>query len=475
MDEADEGIGVIENGLATPVSNTDVIREVINEAVFGTSVIEDIDDTSEIMVDPNTEEVIEIIDLTDNDIAMTENFVDIPEQSTHGIGEIEEQVAEVKIEKKEATSMRKAENISEIMDQESEGRMMTEKSIFTPRQNTEGISETLDQIIEKLKAILASGREIVAEIMNLNEVSVIESVSIFDSKPKNINEVTEQATEGITVIENLETIAVPNTEKMSDIGDKTAENFGVSENLKTTPVSGTEVFTKIMDLDEVSMTETLAPTFESDTKGINQTLEQANEDISMIENTETTPAPNIERISEISDKIPESFDVNENSESISASITSVNETLVPNKNTINTVFGKEIRNMENDTETETSMTINGEDKKLNIAAYGREKKSLKRKSSHPSISEMVMDSIKSINRDNGVSFEDIKIHMEENYKVNVKALLKYNVNNFLQKWVANGILELVDEADMEERFKIKESENSYENNCMKQAKKLKRV
>lgn len=127
MDEADEGFSVFENALATPVPSTDVIREVMNDAVQGTGVIENIDDAL------SAEAVTEIINLTDNDITMTENLVATPEQSTEGISELENQVAEFKMEKKDAIFMLRTEGIDEIMDQESEVNNVIENLIATAR------------------------------------------------------------------------------------------------------------------------------------------------------------------------------------------------------------------------------------------------------------------------------------------------------------------------------------------------------
>lgn len=73
-----------------------------------------------------------------------------------------------------------------------------------------------------------------------------------------------------------------------------------------------------------------------------------------------------------------------------------------------------------------------------------------------SLNAMVMDSIQSLKKSNGASIEDIEKHMNEKYAVNVKALLKYNVNNFLQKCVDDAVFEKIGDADAKIRFKIKE-------------------
>lgn len=453
MDEANEGISVNENSFATFIPNTDVIREVINKGDQGTDATEDIDDTWEITPVSSTEGFIELMDLTDDDITTTENFETISGRSRLGISGIGDEIIEVKMERREDTD--------EIMEQANEGISMIENIEAIPLPSTERIDKISDKIddsfriIETLKTIPVSDTEVFTKTMDLYEVSKAESlVDTFESNPNRINGIIEQANEGISAIENIEAMPLPSTEKTSEISDKIDESFRVIENLKTISDSGMEVFTKTTDLDEVSITESLVAIFESNPKRINEIMEQKTEDISVVENIETTAVPTTERINEINDKIDERFEVIEISEAIPSSSTSVNEILVPNEYTTKTMFDKVTRNMGNEAKNETSIIIHGEAKKLKTVNECK-RKGRKRKFSHPPVSEMLMDSLKSIKKVSGVSFEDIKTHMEENFQVTVKALLKYHVNNFLLKWVEDGILEKVDEADMGARYKIK--------------------
>lgn len=71
---------------------------------------------------------------------------------------------------------------------------------------------------------------------------------------------------------------------------------------------------------------------------------------------------------------------------------------------------------------------------------------------HPPTKEMVMDAIKDLKKRNGVTFEDIKLYIEQKYEVNMP-LLRRHILNYLEKSAENGILVKID--GKETKFKIK--------------------
>lgn len=426
-----------------------VIRKIMNQAVEDTSVNENInDDILKTTSVPSTEAVLEKMDMAAQDITKTENLFATPGPSAKGIGEIVEEIAEDKIENREATFTPNTERIPETVRQEAVGIDVIGKLTVTPGPSVKEIGERINETVEDfkvtedLKDVPVFGTEMFAEILDLDKVSDTES---FVTAPESI--ITE----------------------ISERMDEVVKDLKVTGVLRAAPICGTEIFTKFTDLDEDYDTESFVTALESSTEG-DEIMYEATEDISGMENVEFLPSLNAERIPKIKDK-----DVSfaENLEVIPvSSSTDVSETHVQNENTTNIVFDKRMRNTKNEVENETSKTMVTETKSLKTVSESKIK-SLKRKSIHPSISEMLMDSIKSLKKRNGVSFEDIKTQMEENYPVNVKGLVKYHVDNYLKKWVEMGILEKVDGADVEERFIIKESEIGNENNCRIQAKKLK--
>lgn len=85
-----------------------------------------------------------------------------------------------------------------------------------------------------------------------------------------------------------------------------------------------------------------------------------------------------------------------------------------------------------------------------------ESERMKKPRLHPNTATMVMESIKALNKRNGVSLQNICDHIEETYVVNMKRLKSYIVK-FLQKCVEDGEIENTETADNEERFKMKKT------------------
>ena len=129
---------------------------------------------------------------------------------------------------------------------------------------------------------------------------------------------------------------------------------------------------------------------------------------------------------------------------------------------------KQIRNIKEKPGNKKSRTTKAEAKKQKLM-LAPEGKNLKRKSEHPPTSEMVMDSIKSLKKRNGATFEDISKFMEKKYSVNMK-VLKSHINKFLKKSVDHRVLEKTDGANGEEKFKIKKFENKKRNSKVLHAK-----
>lgn len=102
-----------------------------------------------------------------------------------------------------------------------------------------------------------------------------------------------------------------------------------------------------------------------------------------------------------------------------------------------------------------------------------ERKTLKRKIvSHPPIAEMVIDSIKTLKKRNGVTPQHISNYIEQNYSVSTTQL-KYYIDRFLQKSVTDGLVEKIQADSGEDRFKIKKAETVKKNsNNVKPVKKM---
>ena len=98
--------------------------------------------------------------------------------------------------------------------------------------------------------------------------------------------------------------------------------------------------------------------------------------------------------------------------------------------------------------TENESTRNKENKKE------KDKSSTAKAAVHPPISEMVLDSFRSLRKRNGTSVEDVCKCIEENFQVNINRI-KPHVKKFLQKGVAEGLFDLTNGKGGEEKFKIK--------------------
>lgn len=306
--------------------------------------------------------------------------------------------------------------------------------------------------------------EVIGEVMDFETTSApvddSEVIMEFAATPlftkEEINEILDQLTEVIN-----------DSRHLSSVTEIRAEG-SMRMDLETTPVQGTAEVTKIMSQATVDDSEIMDFTAEEIDKILDQLTEVINDskrltaiteirtEKSMKMDLETTPVLNTEEATKIRSRATEGFGASGNLEK--TPILCVERAvgiLVPNESTNNILSDKGISKMENETETSESEnekmnTLNNMVDILNDTT-GSKKRGRKRKV--PPTSDMVMDSIKSLKMSNGASFEDIKKHMEENYPINVKGLLKYHVNNFLQKCVHNGVLQKTGEVN--KRFKIK--------------------
>lgn len=307
--------------------------------------------------------------------------------------------------------------------------------------------------------------EVIGEVMDFETTSVpvddSEVIMEFAATPlfttEEINEILDQLTEVINDARYLSSVTEIRAER------------SMRMDLETTPVPGTAEVTKIMNQATVDDSEIMDFTAEEVYEILDQLTEVINDskrltaiteirtERSMKMDLETTPVPNTEGATKIMSQVTEGFGASGNSENTPIlCVERAGGILVPNESTTNIESDKDISKMEN--ETETSESENEKMKTLNNMVdilndtTGSKKRGRKRKV--PPTSDMVMDSIKSLKMSNGASFEDIKKHMEENYPINVKGLLKYHVSNFLQKCVHNGVLQKTGEVN--KRFKIKE-------------------